>query len=267
MSLTQQEHQSIPTEDSGGFIATLKLWLRPQMLMLHVFAVLAVLVCVVAALWQLGVYEARQGESQAERSAIPAVPIESIWGPDEVFTRTLTLRTVTVAGQFEAAEDQFWVSGKSHGDEEGYWLVAPLRVDGASLLIVRGWAPEPTELPDVPGSPVVLDAVIHPTDGPGGLIDPVTRVTESIRIPSLINELPYDLWSGYALSTTDTRAGLELPEVPAPQVSWTTGGRNLGYTLQWWAFAAFAIFMWWRMSKESVALARADEVNEDTVDK
>jgi hypothetical protein len=85
----------------------------------------------------------------------------------------------------------------------------------------------------------------------------VTREIGSIRIPALTNELPYDLYSGYAVSSTAAvSGGLELAEPPSVEVPWTTGLRNLAYALQWWVFGAFALFMWWRMATESVAAAK-----------
>ena len=41
------------------------------------------------------------------------------------------------------------------------------------------------------------------------------------------------------------------------QICEATGLRNLAYALQWWVFGAFALYMWWRMSTESVAAAKA----------
>ena len=50
---------------------------------------------------------------------------------------------------------------------------------------------------------------------------------------------------------------LALADTPSrDDVSWTVGLKNLAYTMQWWVFGAFAIFMWWRMSNEQVAAAR-----------
>ena len=65
------------------------------------------------------------------------------------------------------------------------------------------------------------------------------REIGSVRIPALINELPYDLYSGYAISTDEPRpGGLDLAGSAVGDVSWTVGLRNLAYALQWWVFGA-----------------------------
>ena len=39
-------------------------------------------------------------------------------------------------------------------------------------------------------------------------------------------------------------------EPPLPDPSRWAGIRNLIYALQWWLFAAFVAFMWWRIAHE-----------------
>ena len=138
---------------------------------------------------------------------------------------------------------------------EGVWLVAPVTVEGAELMVVRGWLAEPVSpMPTVPEGETTFDAVLQPGTESGSGWNQTTRTIGSLRIPTLLNELGYEqLWSGYAI-TTDKQiaAPTELAEVPQNEVSWTTGGRNLGYGLQWWVFAAFAAFMWWRIAREMV---------------
>ena len=99
--------------------------------------------------------------------------------------------------------------------------------------------------------------MLQPGEGGGAPFDPTTREIGSVRIPALTNELPYDLYSGYAISSTSSMAGgLDLATPPSVGVPWTAGLRNLAYALQWWVFGVFAVFMWWRMATESVAAAR-----------
>ncbi|MGH3424182.1 MAG: hypothetical protein ACRDO8_05605, partial [Nocardioidaceae bacterium] len=104
-----------------------------------------------------------------------------------------------------------------------------------------------------------LRAALQPgeqgTPGPGGLGE--ARTTGSIRIPLLVGELPYDLYSAYGIVTDPAPPpGLNPVAPPAPETSWTVGWRNLIYAIQWWVFGAFAVFMWWRMASEMVTNAR-----------
>ncbi|TSD53780.1 SURF1 family protein [Aeromicrobium piscarium] len=250
-------------------LSTWRLWFRPSMIGLHAFAILAIAVCVVAGSWQLGVYDARQSEQRADVQEVPTAPLDEVWGPDDVFTSVQQRRPVTVTGQFRPAEEQIWVTDQEQaGEGEGSWLVAPVMVDGSALLVVRGWtAEEPDSFPDVPQGMVTFDGVLQPSDTPAGRFDPETRTIGSVRVQTLINELPYDLWSGYALGEDEAivPAGFAAPAIPEPEVSWTAGGRNLGYGLQWWVFGGFVVFMWWRMGRESVETARSALDRGDTL--
>lgn len=239
--------------------STLRSWLRPGLVGLHLFAVAAIVFCVVMGLWQAGVYDSRKEHERADRQQVPRVALDSIWSPGESFEPRLNHRPVTVSGTF--VDDQRWVGGKTQDGRTGYWLMTPLVVAGqeVALPVVRGWSPEPGALPDVPRGQVDLEAVLEPSDAADYAAPPgePASVIGSIRISALINDLPYDLYDGYALSTTaSASSGLDLPETPKPDVSWTTGLRNLAYAWQWWVFGLFAAVMWWQMARDSVARQR-----------
>lgn len=234
-------------------------WFRPAVLGLHLFAIAAIGFCLFMGTWQLGAYDQRQEDERAEQGRSGAVALESVWSPTDIFTTDQDQRPVTVTGTFRPASEQLWVTGREHDGSDGVWLLAPVTVDDAQLMVVRGWAPRPAaSFPEVPAGEVSFEAVLQPGEESAAGWDPTARTIGSVRIPTLLNELGYgDLWSGFAISTDpEVAGGLEVADVPESDVSWTAGGRNLGYGLQWWVFAAFALFMWWRMAREMV-LGRA----------
>ncbi|WP_332641614.1 SURF1 family protein [Aeromicrobium sp.] len=236
---------------------SLRAWFRPGLLGLHAFAAVALVACVVMGLWQLGIYDSRQEHERADSQTVPRVALDGLWGADDPFESRLNQRPVTIEGEFAPADEQMWVAGKVQGGRTGVWLLSPVIVDDAAIAVVRGWAPAATEFPEVPAGDVTIEAVLQAGEGGGAPFDPTTREIGAVRIPALTNELPYDLYSGFAISTTaDVAGGLALAEPPAKDVPWTTGLRNLAYALQWWVFGAFALFMWWRMTTESVAAAK-----------
>lgn len=230
------------------------------MIGLHLFAVAALAFCILMGLWQMGVYDSRQEHERADKQAVPRVELAGLWGPDEAFSGTLNHRPVTIEGTFAPADQQVWVRGKEQAGHTGAWLVAPVLIDGDdhALLVVRGWAPEAEAFPAVPAGPVTIEGDLEPGESGGAPYDPDTREIGSVRIPALTNELPYDLYSGFAISTSAAMSG-GLDLVPPPQpgdIPWTAGLRNLAYAVQWWVFGLFALFMWWRMVTESVTAAR-----------
>ncbi len=235
-------------------------WLRPGLLGLHAFAIAAIAGCIVMGLWQLGAYDTRQEHERADQRTVPRVDLVGLWGADEPFEGRLDRRPVRVEGQFAPTDEQVWVTGRDVDGRRGAWLVAPVRVTGseASLLVVRGWAPKAGALPQVPESDLAFDAVLQPSEGSGEPFDHRTRTIGTLSVPALTNVISGDLYSGYAIGTSSSvTRGLTPVQPPEPDVSWTTGLRNLAYALQWWVFAAFALFMWWRMATENVAMRRA----------
>ena len=237
--------------------STLALWFRPGLIGLHALLVVAVSVCVVGGVWQFGSYEREQSQERVERAELAPVPLQEAWPAGEPFTTDEDYRRVEVTGEFAPAEEQVWVSGRRDGDVEGFWLLAPLVVTGGedALLVVRGFSPEVVDPPAVPEGVVTITAVLRPGEGEGAVLDE-QRVIGSVRVPSLLNDLDRPLYSGFAIATSDTGAGLPLAQEPEPDVPWTVGLTNLAYAFQWWAFALFAIFMWWRLCTDQVAAAR-----------
>lgn len=222
--------------------------LTPRMIGLHLFAVAAIAVMVVLGLWQLGHYGERQDNSVRERSEQPAVPLDDVLGPDEAFTAAADGRQITATGSY--AEPQFLV----HGDDEGApWLVTPLQTsDDAAVLVVRGRS---SDMRPVPGGEVTVTGSLLPSQARADDPDPTDDVQPSLATSRLVADTQTDLYSGYVvLSEQQPVASDDLETVapPTPEPSFTAGLRNLMYALQWWAFAAFALFMWWRISREEI---------------
>ncbi|MGH1564392.1 SURF1 family protein [Mumia sp. DW29H23] len=236
-------------------------WLSPRLWGLHVLVVAAVAFTVSMGLWQMGVYDDRRAEAQHDQGTVAVAPVQDVLGPDDPFTTSADFRTVTVTGTYAPAEEQVWVSGREQDGRDGYWLVAPVLVDGvptssdrpAALLVVRGWSPDAGALPAVPDGEVAIEAVLQAGDARGFGFDEEARVIDGVRIPRLVNVMPYDLYGGYGIVTAQEPAdpaGLAPAVVPEPTQDGTAGLRNLFYAIEWWIFGAFAIFMWWRMCQD-----------------
>lgn len=220
---------------------------------LHLFALVAFTVCIVAGMWQLGVYDSRQAAAREVTADQPAVPLLEIWKPGEFLTSDQNKRRVEVTGEFLPADQQFWVTPKEQDEIEGAWLTAPVRAEGSLLLVVRGWAPAAGELLPVPDGQVSFEAILLPSESTADGWDEEARTIGSVRTAAMLNVYDEPLWNGWALGQDpEISAGLEIVPPPESSVSWLAGGRNLGYGLQWWVFAGFVIFMWWRMGSEKI---------------
>jgi surfeit locus 1 family protein len=236
---------------------------RPGMLALHAVALAAVALCLIAGLWQLDVYESEQDSERAERASAAAVPLTDELGPDEGMTNELVGLPVVAEGHYAPADQQILVAGRAHSGRDGYWVVSPLVLDnGSAILVVRGWTPEELA-PAVPSAPVRVTGPLEPGEEAGADSElGSNRVVDSVRIPSLVGQLPYDLYSAMMIRTAERPApsdGLAAVDASAPEVPWTSGLRNLAYALQWWVFGAFAVFMWWRICADRLGRGSDDD--------
>jgi cytochrome oxidase assembly protein ShyY1 len=103
-----------------------------------------------------------------------------------------------------------------------------------------------------------------------GAPDVSTRgdVIPELSVTALLPRAPYDLYGGYVVATaravpsggkpaTGMAGLLPVTVEHLPGVDASTALRNLLYAFQWWVFAAFALFMWWRWLREDVLGRRA----------
>jgi cytochrome oxidase assembly protein ShyY1 len=231
------------------------------MLAVHLLAVVATAGCVVAGIWQLGVYQSEQDDERDARASDAPESLTATLGPDEGLTNELVGAPVFAAGRYAPAAQQILIADRSHEGRDGYWVVSPLLLEsGSAILVVRGWTPGQSA-PPVPTAPVTVTGSLQPGEEPGA--DSVLgrdRVVDTIRTPSLVGQLPYDLYSAVLIRTAEEPRqsdGLAPVDPSAPEVSWTDGLRNLAYALQWWVFTAFAVFMWWRICADQLARRRS----------
>jgi len=237
-------------------------WLSPRLWGLHLLVVAAVAFTTFMGLWQMGVYDERRDEDKANHATTESVPLQDLLGPDDPYTSNADYHPVTFTGTYGATDEQVWVKGREHEGRPGFWLVAPVVVDGVesdaggrdpALLVVRGWSEEAGELPPTPQGDVAITAVLQAGDSRGSAFDAQTRTLDGIRIPRLVNEMPYDLYGGYGIVTAQDPAdpaALTPATLPDPTSDSTAGLRNLFYAIEWWIFGVFALFMWWRMCQD-----------------
>lgn len=210
-------------------------------------AVALIAVMVGLGLWQYGAYdEHQQSDAQALAGQQP-VDLGQTLGPDDAFPGDSVGRPVEVSGSYVAA-DQIYVTDLV-GAADHYAVVTPLLTDnGAAILVVRG---STEHLPaDVPTGQILVRGLLQPSMDEGSALD-ADRVATGIRISSLIGDFNQDLYSGYVVLTSSQPAEDLTPvDPPLPDPSRWAGIRNLIYALQWWLFAAFVAFMWWRIAHE-----------------
>ncbi len=205
--------------------------------------------------WQFTVYDQHQRADAQAALRQPPVPLSTVIGPDSAFPADGVGRPVTVSGTFLAGQ-QIYVRNLP-GATHRYAVVTPLVTSGGSaILVVRGSHDERTAA--APAGTVSVRGVLEPSVDAGGPPN-AQRIADGLSVSALVGAVGPDLYSGYLLQQSSTPAqqpALSPVPPPLPDPSRWSGVRNLLYACQWWVFAGFVAFMWWRMTGDLAATAR-----------
>ncbi len=230
--------------------------MRPRWL-----ALLALVVAVIASfgmlgVWQLNVARSEAHSEQLERvRSLPPAELTTILAPHTAMTEDDAGRTVTMSGHYEG-DRQLLVADRRLEGAHGYWVLTPLVVDpgGGRLAVIRGFVADPSEAGPPPEGTVQLTGMLAP--GEAAPNDPRSLPAgqiQAVDLANLVNEWPGEIYNAMLFRTQQVPADAQAATpIPPPDLApegfaW----RNLAYALQWWCFAAFALYMWWRMVREA----------------
>jgi cytochrome oxidase assembly protein ShyY1 len=238
--------------------------LTPRWWAINVFVVLSIPVCLVAGTWQLGRFEDQvDNHREAQRTAEATGAARPLAELLPVTTETVGERA-TVTGTYDA-ERQLLVPNRLLDGRQGSYLLTMLRPadGGPAVPVVRGWLPgaaEPDRAPEPPGGEVTVVGSLQAAESPASVNAPTALPAGQLGVisaASLINVLPYPVVDGW-LTVSDATAPLTAvpPTAPAGTGLDADAFQNLGYTAEWFVFAAFAVFMWYRLFRREVETRR-----------
>jgi cytochrome oxidase assembly protein ShyY1 len=161
--------------------------------------------------------------------------------------------------------------GKTHGTEHdevpGGSGESGTARDGKALPVVRGWLPgdaDPSRVPPPPRGLVRVTGALQASESQGspgvenggGLPKGQLGV---ISAAALVNVVPYDVHDAW-ITVQDIPAASKLRPVPPVRPDNTgldmKAFQNLGYTAEWFVFAGFVVFMWFRLFRRDRELAQ-----------
>ncbi|MEV8095865.1 SURF1 family protein [Kitasatospora sp. NPDC085879] len=255
--------------------------LTPRWIAATAVGVAAIVVCLLLGTWQLGRFESRVDTHRntgaaAAAQASAAVPLTEVLTTDRPQVGTDTVgRAVTVTGSYDTAH-QLLVPGRTLDGRQGHYVLTPLRTaDGRAAAVVRGWAPgEPgtgAAVPAAPSGEVTVEGRLQAPEnsGSGGAVAgglPAGQLG-TISPATLINVLPYPVYDGWIAAD---RVPGPLTAVPTVEPQGGNGltlraFQNLGYTLEWFVFAGFVVFMWFRLVRREAEAAQDRALGLDPV--
>ncbi|WP_316739116.1 SURF1 family protein [Streptomyces sp. MK7] len=243
--------------------------LTPRWWGINVFVLLAIPFCVFMGSWQLSRFDARVQEHRtantqaaSDRTQTPR-PLARLLPVDK---RTSGMRA-TATGRYGK---QLLVPGRELDGKRGFYVLTLLRTDsGKALPVVRGWLPgdaNAAKAPAPPAGEVTVTGALQASETPGdngvsaqgGL--PAGQ-TSAISAASLVNLVPYDLYDAW-VTLDEADSGMKPVPAKAPD---NTGldlkaFQNLGYTGEWFVFAGFVVFMWFRLVRREAEAVRDAEL-------
>lgn len=223
--------------------------------------------CVVAGLWQWGVAQDRGTKTMGDDSKRPVVALDSMLKPQQEFPSDGSLQPVRFKGHYDP-KGQLLVSGRVLHGTHGYWVVTPVVVDstGARIPVVRGFVAKPSNATAPGTQAVTVTGDLAPGEAPSSGDTPRGQLT-TVDLASLLTKWGGNIYNGFVFLTAE-QPPMHTPGVqqfPPPKPG--SGGLSLvnaGYALQWWSFAAFAVFLYGReLRREAHPELRAGEVAPD----
>lgn len=265
----------------------------PRLWGAHLAMLVVVAATVALGLWQYGVSHQHKADQVAQLAHATPRPLTKVMGANDPFPGDQIGRPVLVTGSWEP-DGTVYVSGHAHDGREGYWAATPLELEGgdAAVYVVRGWTASVQRAPAPPTGTARLVGWLEPGDSAQDTTEDATgdsdagdAVVASLDIASLIDHVDVDLFSAYVVGAdhqadwpasaspvNDGSAGLADVSAPAlPKADATTGLRNFLYAIEWWLFAVFAVYVWWRYVRDVTRPAPAGDdgepAEEDTQDR
>jgi cytochrome oxidase assembly protein ShyY1 len=244
--------------------------LTPRWWAINAFVVLSIPICLIAGTWQLTRFEDQVDSHRARQERADSAEAPRPLAELLPLTTDTVGRAAEVTGTYDP-ERELLVPGRVVDERGGFYVLTPLRPadGGPAVPVVRGWLPgaaDPAAVPAPPAGEVTVSGALQAAESPSEITAPTTGLPAGqlgvIGAASLINVLPYDVMDAWI---TVREAGAPMVPVPATAPSGTgldmDAFQNLGYTAEWFVFAAFALFMWFRLFRREVEAQRDAELD------
>lgn len=212
------------------------------------------MILVMATCGALGWWQWTRSHQQAINVVpTPSVPLAEVLDPASSPGRAIG-RQVSVSGTWADA-DVAIVPGRAVDGTPAEFLLRPLIVDSeltgtgkpATLVVLVGWRAEGDPAgPDAEPGRVTFDGYIRSAEqSMGGVVLPDAVVdgtfyTPAMSVAALAQAWPGPFYSAVMVSYSGSASWDALP--PLPNES-TLNVRSLAYSLEWWVFGAFAVFL------------------------
>ncbi len=220
--------------------------------------------------WQFHRLDDRKAENTlvSRNLAQAPVPIDSLLSTSRPPDRDHEWRKVVVHGTWDDAKT-IVLKYQTRDGGPGVDVLTPLRTEnGAAVLVDRGWLQTDNsggtrpELPAAAAGQVTVIGWIRP-DATGRATAVNDLETRAVSSREAAKVLDYPLYQGFLdLHTQSPRPATELAAIELPDDD--SEGPHFFYGLQWWFFAALAIFGFGYLAYDEARQARARRSSESS---
>ena len=220
--------------------------ITPRWLVALAALIAFIVACIFLGQWQ---WDRTQDILAAERSAAAEpIALEELINDDGTWNNADIGRTVILEGSFTRQELN--LPNREFQGQSGSWIVTRFDLtSGGSIAVMRGLLPDGSESTQVDATAVQLEGVLHPNEAFYEDANQSSIVTvDSAAIEAVWGT---DLIDGYVMVQRQdpelSEPGALVIVQPTVQVGDVAFPlQNFFYAIQWWIFAAFAIFVYAR---------------------
>jgi len=228
-----------------------QLWrtaITPRWLIALVALIAFIAISIVLGRWQ---WDRTQDILAAERAAAAEpIQISELINDDDTWNNADIGRTVILDGRFTG--DELLLPNREYQGQAGTWTITRFELDNQdSIAVVRGWLPNDEQSPPIRQDPTTIEGVLHPNEAfyEGANLEQIITVVA----PALAEVWNTELIDGYVMLQAQDpillAADASAPVIVPPTVQVGDAPfplQNFFYAIQWWIFAAFAIFVYGR---------------------
>lgn len=209
--------------------------------------------------WNKAALKAERQQQLDSRGAQSALVIPATLADPE----TLNYRRVVAEGHYEP-QFQILIDNRTHNGQAGYHVITPLRVEGSDvrLLVNRGWIPAPGDRQQIPTISTPA-GIVHLS---GMAIVPPARFFSLGSGSESTSQGWQSIWQNLDLDRYSKAVDFPIQPVVLQLDALGAAGDagsgfvrewrrpderrfvNVGYALQWWAFAATTFALWLGLS-------------------
>ena len=244
----------------------LKTAAKPKWIAALVFALAAAAVLVLLSQWQ---FTSSLQKDVAPPSVTEKVqPLLQTMDPGEAMLGSIEGQLVTASGHFDTGK-QVLVPSRVQEGQVGYWVVTAFVVDGAPVLqgvaatkeavipVARGWVASSENVPAAPSGNIELEGRLLNSEGPVLATDLPAGQVSALASAELTNIWDVTTYAAFIVSRSEladgtdvgaaAAAGLTPITVTATDQNDKVNWLNIFYAAEWFIFAGFALFLWWRL--------------------